>query len=90
MTVYRELGSLPAYQDVRASGGRKPHWPFLPLGSILSFLGPHLQHMEVPRLGGLIEAVAAGLHHSHSHSHSHARSEPRLQPTPQLMTMPDP
>ena len=29
---------------------------------------------------------AAGLHHSHSN----ARSEPCLQPTPQLMAMPDP
>ena len=34
----------------------------------------------------LIGAVSAGLHHSHSN----ARSEPRLQPTPQLMAMPDP
>ena len=35
---------------------------------------------------GLIWAVAAGL----CHSHSNARSEPSLQPTPQLMTTPDP
>ena len=34
---------------------------------------------------GPIEAVAAGLHHSHSK----ARSKPRLRP-PQLTTMPDP
>ena len=33
-----------------------------------------------------IGAVAAGLHHSHSH----VESEPCLQPTPQLMAMPDP
>ena len=33
-----------------------------------------------------IGAVAAGLHHSHSN----ARSEPRLQPTPQLMAVLDP
>ena len=45
------------------------------------FLGPHLWHMEVPRLGCPIRAVAAGLHHSYSN----ARSESRLQPTPQLM-----
>ena len=32
-----------------------------------------------------IRAAAAGLHHSHSN----ARTEPPLQPTPQLMTMPD-
>ena len=35
---------------------------------------------------GLIEAVAACLHHSHSN----AGSEPHLQPTPQLMAMLDP
>ena len=28
------------------------------------FLGPHLQHMEVPRLGGQIRAAAAGLLYS--------------------------
>ena len=33
---------------------------------------------------GRIEAVASGLHCSNS------RSEPRLQPTPQLTTVPDP
>ena len=38
------------------------------------------------RTTGLIGAVAAGLHHSHSNT----RSEPRLQSTPQLMAMPDP
>ena len=35
---------------------------------------------------GLIGAVATGLRQSHSN----AGSEPRLQPTPQLMAMPDP
>jgi len=35
---------------------------------------------------GLIRAVVVGL----SHSHSNAGSEPHLQPTPQLMAMPDP
>ena len=35
---------------------------------------------------GLIGAVTAGLHHSYSNS----GSEPRLQPTPQLMATPDP
>ena len=35
---------------------------------------------------GLIGAAAAGL----CQSHSNARSEPRLQPTPQLMATPDP
>jgi len=37
---------------------------------------------------GLIGAVAAGLHHSHSHSN--VGSEPCLQPTPQLTPMLDP
>ena len=35
---------------------------------------------------GLIGAIAAGLHYSHSN----ARSEPRLQPTSQLTVVPDP
>ena len=34
---------------------------------------------------GLIGAVAAGLHHSHSN----VRSKPHLRPTPQLMARPD-
>ena len=41
------------------------------------FLGPHLGHMEVPRLGSN-RSCSAGLHHSHSN----ARSEPCLRPTP--------
>ena len=52
----------------------------------LLFLGPLQGHMEVPRLGGLIGAVAAGLRQSHSN----VGSEPCLQPTPQLTAMPDP
>ena len=39
-----------------------------------------------PQARGLIGAVVAGLHQSHSN----AGSEPRLRPTPQLMTTPDP
>ena len=50
----------------------------------LSFLGLLPWYMEVPRLGGLIGAVAAGLHHSNT------GSEPRLRPTPQLTAMPGP
>ena len=34
---------------------------------------------------GQIGATAVGLHHSHSN----ARSEPHLQPTPQIIAMPD-
>ena len=43
-------------------------------GLFFFFLGPHLQHMGVPRLGGQVRAAAAGLHHNHSK----ARSELRL------------
>ena len=50
----------------------------------LFFLGLHLQHTEIP--SGQTGAAAAGLYHSHSN----ARSEPRLQPTPQLIATPDP
>ena len=32
------------------------------------FVGPHWQHMEIPRLGGPIGAVATILHHSHSNA----------------------
>ena len=46
------------------------------------FLGPHLWHMELSRLG----AIAAGPRHSHSNGWS----EPHLWPTPQLTAMPDP
>ena len=35
---------------------------------------------------GLIRAIAAGLHHSHSHT----RSELHLRPIPQLTATPDP
>ena len=49
-------------------------------------LGLHPRHMEVPRLRGLIGAVAAGLRQGHSN----VGSELRLQPTPQFMAMPDP
>ena len=45
-----------------------------------SFFGPYLPHTEIPRLGVLTGAIAAGLRHSHSNT----RSEPHLQPTPQL------
>ena len=43
------------------------------------FLWWYLRHIEVPRLGLLIGATAAGLRHSHSNE----GSEPHLQPTPQ-------
>ena len=48
------------------------------------FLGPHPQHMKVPRLG--VGATAAGLCHSHSSS----EPEPHLQRTPQLTAIPVP
>lgn len=34
-------------------------------GSFFVFWGPHLRHMDVPRLGGRIRAAGASLHHSH-------------------------
>ena len=52
----------------------------------LPFLGPLPWCMEVPRLGGQIGAVAAGL----CQSHSNAGSNLRLQPTPQLTATLDP
>ena len=59
---------------------------FIYLFIYLSFLGPLLWHMEIPRLGGLIGAVAASL----CQSHSSTESEPHLPPTPQLKAPPDP
>ena len=50
---------------------------------LFCFLLPHLQHMEVPRLGVESEMQLY-------HSHSNARSEPHLQPMLQLVAMPDP
>ena len=49
-------------------------------------LGPDPWHTQVPRLGVKLELQLPG----HSHSHSNARSEQCLQPTPQLVTTPDP
>ena len=45
---------------------------------LFCFLGPYLWHMEVPRLGVEIGAIAVGLHHSHSNM----ESKLHLQPTP--------
>ena len=53
--------------------------------SLFVFLGLYPWHMEVPRL-----EVESELQPLASVSHSNAESEPRLQPTPQLMAMPDP
>ena len=39
-----------------------------------------------PQARGLIRAIAAGLHHSHSNT----RSKPHLRPTPELTATPDP
>ena len=49
------------------------------------FLGLYLQHMEVLRLGANWSCSFRLLH-----SPSNSGSEPCLQPTPQLMAMPDP
>ena len=48
-------------------------------------LGLYPQHIEVPRLGGLIGAVAA----DHSHSHSNVGSELCLRSIPQLRAAAD-
>ena len=40
-----------------------PHFLFF-------FLGLNLRHMQVPRLGDLIRAIAASLHHSQSNTRS--------------------
>ena len=54
-------------------------------GGCISFVGLHLWHMEVSRLGVKLELSCWP-----SHSHSNARSELHLQPTSQLTAMPDP
>ena len=50
------------------------------------FVGPHPQHMEVPRRGVKSELQLP----AYSYSHSNAGSEPHLRPTPQPMATPDP
>ena len=54
-----------------------------PSSSSFFFLGLHLWHMQVPRLGGWIRTAAAGLHHSQSN----AGSKPHLQTTAQMAAM---
>ena len=51
-----------------------------------NFLGPQLQHMEVPRLGGRIRATTVGL----LQSYRNAGSEPCLRPIPQFRATADP
>ena len=46
------------------------------------FLGQHLQHMEVPRLGFESELQLP--------AYTTTTPDPYLQPTPQLKAMPDP
>ena len=52
----------------------------------LPFLGPSPTAYGGSQARGLIRAVAASLHHSHSNT----GSKPHLQPTPQLTAMLDP
>ena len=52
----------------------------------LPFLELLPRHMEAPRLGDLITAVAVSL----CQSHSNTGSEPSLRPTSQLTATPDP
>ena len=49
-------------------------WGFLFCFVLLCFLGPCVQHVEVPRLGLNRSYTSAGL----PHSRSNVRSEPRL------------
>ena len=51
-----------------------------------AFLGPHLQHVEVPWLG--VESELQLL--AYATATANTRSELRLQPTPQLTATPDP
>ena len=53
---------------------------------VFGFLGPHPQHMEVPRLGVQLELQLL----AYATSTATQDPEPHLQPTPQLMAMPDP
>ena len=50
------------------------------------FLGMHLQHMEIPRLGVESELQLP----AYTNSHSNTGSEPHLWPTSQLTAMLDP
>ena len=47
----------------------------------LPFSGPHLWHMEVPKLGVELELQLL----AYATTHSNVGSKPRLRPTPQLM-----
>ena len=67
------------------------HFIYLFILFIYLFCLPTFSRAAPAAYGGsqarsLIEAVAAGLHQSHSNT----RSQPCLQATPQLMTTPDP
>ena len=53
---------------------------------VCSFFRPHLQHMEVPRLGVKSELQLL----AYSTATATVESEPHLQPTPQLMATLDP
>jgi len=58
---------------------------YLFIALIFVFLGLHMRHMEVPRLG-----VELKLQLQAYTSHTNSGSEPHLRPTPQLTAMPDP
>ena len=78
--------TLPQLKKKIMSGKRKGCF-FVCL--FLPFLRATLEAYGGSQARGLIGAVAAGLHHSHSKVRS-MRSEPRLQPTPWLRATPDP
>ena len=60
--------------------------PELFLVLIFYFLGPHLRHMEVLRLGVTLELQLQ----AYTTAYTTAGSKPHLQPTPQLLATPDP
>ena len=81
--------SIPSFYLSQGEGLPGVHGSLTPIFFVcvfLPFLGPLLQHMEVPRLGSPFRVVATDLHHSHSS----AGSELHLQPIPQLTATPDP
>ena len=90
-----KLSDVPMAPESTTGGVRIPtpslciHRPFFFFFFFFFFccLGPHLQHMEVPKLG--VESELQLPAHTTA-SHSNARSKPRLRPTPQPVAMPDP
>ena len=71
-SAYIFLRSCFCFLQTPRSGITGSHHSSIFVFLFCCFLGLRLWHMEVPRLGDLIRAAAADLHHSHSN----ARFEP--------------